>query len=94
MLKREDVEYLSGLARVAISDEEKDSLAKDLDAILGYVSEVSKIATTTSAIPHAEEHRNVMREDTQPHAGGEWTEAITGNAPQSEDGYVRVRRII
>lgn len=91
-LKKEDVEQLAALARLAISEEEKASLPKELDAVLSYVSEISKVATT-GALAKAGELRNVMREDGEVYQGGEWTKAILANAPHQEDGYFKVGQI-
>lgn len=93
MLTKEDIEHLADLARIAVSDEEKESLANDLDSVLAYVSAVSKITTESDTTPCAATLRNVMREDRDAYTGGEWTEAILANAPHKEDGYFKVGRI-
>lgn len=93
MLTKNDIQQLSVLARVAIPEAEEESLAKDLDAVLNYVSEISAIATEADAVPSASALRNVMRSDTDAYAGGEFTEAILKNAPNTEDGYLKVKQI-
>lgn len=94
MLTKDDIKQLSLLARIAISPEEEESLAKDLDAVLGYVSEVSAIATDEDVTPRAGKLRNVMRADDNVHAGGEFTNVILANAPATESGYIKVPKII
>ncbi len=94
MLKKEDIEHLSALARISVSEEEKESFALQLDSVLGYVSELEKVVTAEDATPRAGELRNVMRPDEHPHQGGEFTDAIIANAPHKEDGYVKVSRIM
>jgi len=37
MISKDDMEHLKGLARVEFDEKETESLAKDLNAILGYV---------------------------------------------------------
>ncbi|MEK7118218.1 MAG: Asp-tRNA(Asn)/Glu-tRNA(Gln) amidotransferase subunit GatC [Patescibacteria group bacterium] len=93
MLTKEDIERLATLARIDVSEEEKKGLAKDLDAVLAYVSEVSKITTESDTVPRVGELRNVMREDADAYPGGEWSEAILANAPHKEDGYFKVGQI-
>lgn len=93
MLTKEDIEHLSALARVGVSEAEKEGLAKDLDSVLAYVSEVSKITTESDTIPRAGLLRNVMREDGDAYPGGEWTDAILANAPHKEDEYFKVGQI-
>lgn len=100
MLTKEDIEHLSVLARVAISDEEKEYFATQLDSVLTYVSEIGKVATDEVSldelppIVRAGDLRNVMRSDTDPLSGGAYTEDILANAPDSENGYVKVQKII
>ncbi|MDO8520576.1 MAG: Asp-tRNA(Asn)/Glu-tRNA(Gln) amidotransferase subunit GatC [bacterium] len=104
MLNKKDIEHLADLARIGISEAEKEGLAKDLDSVLAYVSEVSKIATKNDTIPRAGLSaevltkagalHNVMREDGEVYPGGEWTEMILANAPQKEGGYFKVKQIM
>lgn len=93
MLTKDDIKHLSTLARIAVSEEEEESLAKDLGAVLGYVSEVSAVATKKDAVPSAGDLRNVMREDDDAYSGGEFTDMILKNAPDTEDGYFKVKQI-
>lgn len=93
MLKPEDIDHLSTLARIALSPEEKEEFPKQLEAILEYVGEISTVTTAEDAIPRAGELRNVMRTDTDAYSGGTFTEAIIANAPNQEDGYVKVQQI-
>lgn len=93
MLTKDDIKHLSTLARIAVSEEEQESLAKDLDAVLGYVSEVAAVATEKDATPRAGDLRNIMREDDEAYPGGEFTGMILKNAPDTEDGYFKVKQI-
>lgn len=93
-LTKADIEHLAALARIEISEEEKDELAGRLGSVLRYVSEIAKIATETGATPVPGELRNVLRDDTNARAGGEFTDAILANAPKVEDGYIKVKRIL
>lgn len=99
MLKKEDIEHLSMLARIGVSEEEKTELAGQIDAVLGYVSSVSQVVTAAASAPVADELYNVLREDDGVYLGGEYTEAILANAPHKEDlpaqagGYFKVGQI-
>ena len=91
MLNKEDIEHLATLARVAIYEEEKESFATQLDSVLSYVSDISKVATADSSsaaermapIARAGELRNVMRPDEHTPEGGRYTKDILANAPDS-----------
>ena len=94
MLMKEDVEHLATLARISISEEEKISLPGELDAALHYVGEIGKVATAQEGTPQAGDLRNVLREDNNAYAGGEFTEMILANAPHEKDGYFKVEQIM
>lgn len=93
MLQRNDVEHLGLLARISLSEDEKDEFASELDSVLLYVSEISKVATAADVVPEAGELRNVLRDDDNVNVGGVFTDAILNNAPDTEDGYVKVKQI-
>ena len=98
-----DVEHLAGLARIAISDSEKELLRHDLEEILAYVSQIKEISaeppvseTGLPAIPlgTAGELRNVMREDINPHESGIFTEDILKQAPSRKGDRIAVKKIL
>ena len=92
-IELKDVEHLAGLARIAVSDSEKELLRRDLEEILAYVSQVTKV-TAELVTPTAGELRNVMREDTEPHEVGMFTEEILKQAPSREGNRVFVKKIM
>lgn len=94
MLKKEDVEHLATLARIELTDEEMLEVAEKLTPVLDYVSEISKVVTEENAEARVGELRNVMRADSVPNEGGQYTDAILKNAPRSQDGYFKVSQIM
>ena len=92
-IELKDVEHLAGLARIAVSDSEKEVLRHDLEDILAYVSQVTKVTAELGA-PTAGELRNVMREDGEPHKAGMFTEDILKQAPTREGDRVFVKKIL
>lgn len=92
-IELKDVEHLAGLARIEVSDDEKKLLQHDLEEILAYVSQVTKVTALLGA-PAAGELRNVMREDNEPHEGGIYTEDILKQAPSREGNRVFVKKIM
>lgn len=92
-IELKDVEHLAGLARIAVSDSEKELLRHDLEEILAYVSQVTEVTAELGA-PTAGELHNVMREDGEPHAGGIFTEEILSQAPSREGNRVFVKKIM
>jgi aspartyl-tRNA(Asn)/glutamyl-tRNA(Gln) amidotransferase subunit C len=92
-LSREDIAHLARLARLAVTDEELDRFAGQLDAVLDAVARVGKadvadVPPTTHAVPMT----NVMRPDvvtpSLPRA------VILAEAPAAEDDRFQVPRIL
>ena len=87
--EKPDIEYLTKLARMELSDDEKAALEKDLDAIVGYMNTLSKIDTEgVEPMEHVLGLSNVMRDDkTVPSYD---RDTILSCAPKSEDGFYDV----
>ncbi len=92
-ITREDVAHLAALARLALSEDELDHYAGQLDVILSAVASISEVAAddippTTHAVPVV----NVFRDDVvRPSLD---REALLDAAPAAEDGRFRVPRIL
>jgi aspartyl-tRNA(Asn)/glutamyl-tRNA(Gln) amidotransferase subunit C len=92
-ISREEVAHLARLARLAVTDEELDVFAGQLDVILGAVARVGEVAAddippTSHVVPLT----NVLRPD-QPRPSID-REAVLAVAPADEDGRFRVPRIL
>jgi len=94
MLDIKEIEKLAELARIKVPEGEKESLRKDIDAILGYVGEIQKVSADLGEERPKPLLRNVMREDGVPHESGIFTETLLAAAPQRAGQYVRVKKIL
>lgn len=96
----EDIKKLAILARIDMSDEEMEGMAKDFDPILeyvGHIQEVSKLGLEgDSSLPNSEDYRlhNIMRDDIATNKSGEYTEKILKEVPDTLDGFVKVKQIL
>ncbi|GAA0280139.1 Asp-tRNA(Asn)/Glu-tRNA(Gln) amidotransferase subunit GatC [Cryptosporangium japonicum] len=92
-ISREEVAHLARLARLAVTDDELDTFAGQLDVILGAVARVGEVAAddippTSHAVPLT----NVLRADeVRPSID---REMVLLAAPAAEDGRFRVPRIL
>lgn len=98
-MKLEDVKKLTNLARIDMSDEEMTEIAKDFDSILAYISQVqdgAKLGNIESLHDDVNNYpvRNVMREDIVKNKEGEYTDKILAEAPDTENGYLKVKLIL
>lgn len=92
-ISRDEVAHLARLARLAVTDEELDRFASQLDVILQAVARVREVATAD--IPptsHAVPLTNVMREDRV--TPGLTAEEALAGAPDVAEGRFRVPRIL
>ncbi len=92
-ISRAEVAHLARLARLAVSDEELDMFAGQLDVILQAVARVGEVAAAD--IPptsHSVPLTNVLRDDVVL-PGLSQVEALSG-APDPQDGRFRVPRIL
>ncbi len=92
-ISRVEVAHLARLARLAVTDEELDRFAGQLDVILQAVARVGEVAAAD--IPptsHSVPLTNVLREDVVVPCLSQ-AEALSG-APDAQDGRFRVPRIL
>lgn len=94
MLEIKDIEKLAKLARIKLTEEEKESFLKEIDPILGYVAQLKEVSSTVSGEKKAGEHRNIMREDSDPVSSGLNTDVIVANMPESQNNYLKVKKIM
>jgi len=92
-ISRQDVEHVAMLARLEITEAEKEMFTKQLNVILEYVDQLNELDTTgVPPTSHVIPMQNVLREDavrpSLPQA------KILGNAPETENGCFKVPRIV
>jgi aspartyl-tRNA(Asn)/glutamyl-tRNA(Gln) amidotransferase subunit C len=90
---RADVAHLARLARLAVTDDELDVFARQLDVIIGAVARVSEVAAddippTSHAVPMTNVYRADELEPCLPRT------AVLAGAPAVEDDKFRVPRIL
>jgi aspartyl-tRNA(Asn)/glutamyl-tRNA(Gln) amidotransferase subunit C len=90
---RADVAHLARLARLAVTDEELDVFAGQLDIILAAVARVTEVAAddippTSHAVPMTNVYRPDAVVESLPR------EAVLAGAPSVEDDKFRVPRIL
>ena len=92
-ISREEVAHLARLARLAVTDDELDTLAGQLDVILQAVAQVGEVAAVdVPPTSHSVPLTNVFRDDVVV-PGLTRDEALSG-APDAEDNRFRVPRIL
>ena len=92
-ISRDDVAHLARLARLAVTDEELDRFAGQLDQVLAAVARVGEAAVADVApMTHAVPLTNVLRPDVVTPSLPR--DAVLAGAPAAEDDRFRVPRIL
>lgn len=96
MLSHDDVKKLAELARIDIRDKQIEELLPELSSVLSYVSEVQEVAAKQDAEEPDHGHLvNInLRSDEDPHASEAYTEELLAEAPEREENYVKVRKVL
>jgi aspartyl-tRNA(Asn)/glutamyl-tRNA(Gln) amidotransferase subunit C len=91
-ISNDEIKKLGDLAKIEVSDSEAEDFRKDLDSILAYVDQIQKV--DVGDIEPEYMVKNVVREDENPSAPGEFTEEILAEAPDTQDGFIKVKKIL
>ncbi len=98
-MKKEDVKKLAELSRLELSNEEIEKYAGQFDEILHYVdkikarSEQREVRSENLKIENTF-IKNIFRSDDDVQEGGIYTDKILKEAPDSKDGFVKVKKIL
>jgi len=93
MISDKDVQKLSTLSRISVSNDELVSISKEISSILEYVGQIDK-AVGGNAPEVSYPIINALREDKNPHDTGAYTEKILSEAPAREKDYIKVKKIL
>ncbi|MDA1191003.1 MAG: Asp-tRNA(Asn)/Glu-tRNA(Gln) amidotransferase subunit GatC [Candidatus Poribacteria bacterium] len=92
-LTNAEVEYVATLARLELSDDEKERLTSELGSILEYIDQLNALDTSdVEPTSHVLPIRNVMREDVV--ADSMPREEALELAPSSDDEFFIVPRVV
>ncbi len=87
----ETIEYVGILAKLELSDQEKEQARWDMGRMLDYIDKLGELDTTdVEPMSHVFPVQNVFREDEV--TNGEMREQLLANAPQEKDGMFMVPR--
>jgi aspartyl-tRNA(Asn)/glutamyl-tRNA(Gln) amidotransferase subunit C len=88
-----DIEKVARLARLELSEEEKETFANQLEQILTHMEQLNQLDTNgVEPTSHAIPVYNVFREDEVKASFSQ--EEVLAIAPDQEDGHLKVPRII
>ena len=97
MLTKKEIEKIAELARLGISEEEKEKFAEDLSLVLGYVQKLSEVnVEKVEPMTGGTMLESVARKDDESKdiADDEMKAGILNAAPDKENCYFKVPTIL
>ncbi len=92
-ISKETIEHVARLARLNLTDEEKEKLTLEMGSIITYVDKLNKLDTSDiQPTAHVMPLRNVFREDRIESSYDR--EKVLANAPSKEDGCFKVPKVV
>ncbi len=92
-ITKETIENVANLARLNLTEQEKEKLTSDLAGILAWVDKLNELDTANvEPLSHILPVKNVFREDKVEKSYDR--EKILANAPSSEDGCFKVPKVV
>ena len=85
IISDETIEYVGILAKLELSDEEKEQAKKDMANMLDYIDTLNELDTSeVEQMSHVFPVNNVFREDVV--TNGDDRDEILANAPEAKEG--------
>ena len=89
IISDETIEYVGILAKLELSEEEKEQAKKDIGSMLDYIDKLNELDTTgMEPMSHVSKIQNVFREDVV--TNGDESEKTLKNAPGEKDNMFMV----
>ena len=93
VISDETIEYVGILAKLELTDAEKEEAKKDMGRMLDYIDMLNELDTSgVEPMSHVFAMNNVFREDVVPN--GDEREKILKNAPEQKDGSFKVPKTV
>lgn len=93
MIDDETIEYVGILAKLNLSDAEKEQAKQDMQKMLDYIDKLNELDTDgVEPMSHIFPVTNVFREDEV--TNGDDREAMLANAPRQKEGQYQVPKTV
>lgn len=94
MITVKELEHLATLSRIKLTEDDKKSLVKEFDSILGYIDQLKKVDVSIDAESRVGAVKNVARADQAEPVTAEDRERLLKAIPDREGDFVAVKKII
>ena len=92
----EIIKKLAIMARVDMGEAEMKEIGDSFGPILAYVGQIQEVSDTSESSYEevSDEPINIMRDDVVTNKASEYTEKILSQAPETENGFLKVKQIL
>ncbi|MCK4892164.1 MAG: Asp-tRNA(Asn)/Glu-tRNA(Gln) amidotransferase subunit GatC [Candidatus Pacebacteria bacterium] len=91
----EEVEHISQMARISLTQEEKQKFSNELSGVLEYIEQLSEVDTSKiEPVSQVTGITNALRDDIAVPCDKETKKWIIDNFPQEDDGYIKVKQVM
>ena len=94
MITPAEIEKLATLARIKLTEDDKVSLVKEFDSILGYIDQLKKVDVSIDTEGRVGAVKNSMRPDAARQISASDREGLLNEAPDREGDFIAVKKII
>lgn len=92
-ITKEQVEHVAKLSRLELSEKELEKYTREFSEILGYVEKLNSVDTKdVEAINQISGLENISRDDSIQKSLS--VEEILSNAPEKQDGFFKVKKVL
>ncbi len=90
---KENIKKISRLARIEVAEEKRETLANQVNSIIGWVEKLNEV-NTDGVEPLISVHNAPLRLNKDEITDGNIAEDILKNAPKAKYGYFSVPKVI
>lgn len=95
MISKEQIEHIAKLARMELTEEEKERVTKDLSSVLDYVEKLNEVNTSKiNGISQVTGLENIVRNDESRMMNQELREKLLKEVPKRKGDYIQVPKIL
>lgn len=89
-----EIEHIAKLARISLTEDEKEKMARDMSSILDYIDKLNELDTkSVESIASITGLENVFRKDELCQTDNESREAIIEQFPHKKEDYLKVKQV-
>jgi len=96
LISKKQIEHIAKLARIELTEAEKNKYSKELSKILDYMNKLNELETKNiEPMAQATEITNVFRKDENPdQIDPEKLKHLFDQAPDKKDGFIKTKPIL